>query len=281
MPIRLSPLSSHLSPVVDFHTHVFPEKVAARAVAFLTETYGAQPVVEPTVPHLLEAMDEAGIDIAVTVPVATRPDQVRSINDWARSICSERIVCFGSLHPGMEDPVAEVERVVEMGLKGLKFQPHFQEISPLDERLWPVYEAAEGRLLLLFHSGQEIRPIEALRATPEAYARLLARFPRLTLVLAHLGGYLMWNEVREHLLGRPLYLDTSYCPEESLPDAEMRQLILDHGVSRVLFASDFPWRRPKQDLERLLGLGLSPDEVEAIAWGNAAQLLGLGRGEHA
>ena len=261
--------------VIDFHTHVFPEKAAARVVEALTSHYGVAPLFEPTIPRLLELMDAAGIDKAVTAPVAPRPDQVRAINDWARASCSERLICFGALHPDMDDPVAEVERIIDLGLKGIKLQPHFQHFSPDEARLRPIYEAAAGRLIVLFHSGQEIAPVTNLLAHPAVYARVHAQFPRLTMVVAHLGGYLMWKEVREHLVGKEVYLETSYCREEDISDLEMRELILAHGTEHVLFGSDFPWRNPKHDLERFLRLGLPPNKEEAITWRNTYKLLGI------
>jgi predicted TIM-barrel fold metal-dependent hydrolase len=270
-----SPDAARPKHVVDFHTHVFPEKVAARAVASLRETYGVEPVAEATIPGLIGAMEDAGVDAAVAAPVATRPDQVSSINDWAARSGSDRIICFGALHPGIADPAAEVERMVGLGLKGVKLQPNFQEFSPDDPRMWPAYEAAQGRLVVLLHSGQEIRPFEHVHAQPAAVARVHAAFPELTMVVAHMGGYQMWDEVREHLVGEDLFLDTSYCPERDIADEDLRALIRDHGAERVVFGTDFPWAHPEPDIARLCRLGLRQEEVEAIAWENAQRLLGL------
>jgi len=261
--------------VIDFHTHVFPERVAARAMENLCSTYEVAAVGEATPSGLLGIMSESGIDAAVVAPVATRPGQVRSINDWAASIQSERIISFGAFHPGLPDPAREVERIVGLGLKGVKLQPNFQEISPDDRRLWPAYEAAQGRLIFLFHSGQEIKAVPRVHAQPAALARVREAFPGLTMVVAHMGGYQMWDDVRAHLLGSDVYFDTSYCAEDDLPAEDLAGLIREHGVERVVFGSDFPWGHPCRDLQRLLTLGLSPGEVEAIAWRNAGELLGL------
>lgn len=261
--------------VIDFHTHVFPERVAARAMENLCSTYEVTAVAEATPSGLLGVMSESGIDAAVVAPVATRPGQVRSINEWAASIQSERIVSFGAFHPDLPDLASEVERVVALGLKGVKLQPNFQEIPPDDRRLWPAYEAAQGRLIFLFHSGQEIKAVPRVHAQPAALARVREAFPGLTMVVAHMGGYQMWDDVRAHLLGSDVTFDTSYCAEDDLPAEDLAGLIREHGVERVVFGSDFPWGHPGRDLQRLLTLGLAPGEVEAIAWRNAADLLGL------
>jgi len=269
----------HASPthVIDFHTHIFPDKIVDRALEALRASYKVAPVVRPTVAGLLETMDGAGIDVAVSVPVATRADQVRSINEWAAEVQqahADRLVCFGALHPGLSDVAGEVDYIGELGLQGIKLQPNFQECSPEDPRLFPAYEAAiERGLVILFHSGQEIKEFERVYSTPASLSRVHARFPQLTMVIAHLGGYQMWGEVRRHLVGKQVYLDASYCPPEQLPDEEFLGLIRSHGTSRVVFGSDFPWANPGKDVGRLGQLGLLASELEAIAWKNAASLL--------
>jgi len=261
--------------LVDFHTHAFPEKVAQRALASLTAAYNVKPIAEATIPGLLGVMGEVGVDVSVVAPVATRPDQVSSINDWAAQTSSARIVCFGALHPELPDLAAEVERILQLGLKGIKCQPNFQGFVPDDPPMWPAYEAAQGRLVVLFHSGQEIAPLDRVHAQPAALARVHRAFPGLRMVVAHMGGYQMWAEVRRHLVGRDVYFDLSYCPAHEMSDAEMTELIQEHGAGRVLFASDFPWGDPGADLARLCSLRLTRAEVELVAWQNAQRLLGL------
>jgi len=260
---------------VDFHTHAFPERVAARAVQALAAEYGVRPVADPTVAGLSGIMDEAGVEVAVIAPVATRPEQVPSINDWAAGVNGPRLVAFGALHPGLERLEAEVERLAALGLRGIKLQPNFQEFAPDDPRLWPAYEAAAGRLVVLFHSGQEIAPRACVHAQPSALARVHEAFPALRMVVAHMGGYQMWREVREHLLGEDIHFDLSYCPEDQLGDDELVALIRAHGAGRVVFATDFPWGDPRADVRRLLRLGLTGEELELIAWRNASALLSL------
>ncbi len=261
--------------VIDFHTHVFPEKVARRAIEALTETYQVNPVAEATVNGLLRVMDEAGVGAAVLAPVATRPDQVRSINEWAARIQSERIVCFGALHPDVSDLVDEVEKMVALGLRGVKLQPNFQQFSPDDRALFPAYEAAAGRLIVLFHSGQEIKPFAQVYARPAALARVHERFPDLRMVVAHMGGYQMWDEVRSHLVGKDVYFDSSYCGEGDLSDGDFAQLARAHGIERIMFGTDFPWSHPRRDLARLRRMDFTAAELEAIEWRNAAALLDL------
>lgn len=262
--------------LIDFHVHCFPDHVAEKAMAGLKETYRIEPHADGTRAGLLAYMERAGVDISVILPVATRPGQVKSINDWAAGAQSERIVAFGALHPDFAEPAAEVERICALGMKGIKLQPQWQEFYPDEARAEGILRAAEGRLIVSFHAGNEIVPVENVRSTPGRLAKVKEKFPRLRMVAAHFGGYLMWKEVEAKLLGREgVYLDTSYCPPRDLPDERMLALIRGHGVSRILFASDFPFGEPLGDLARLMKLGLTQEELEDICWRNAARLLGV------
>ena len=122
--------------IIDFHTHTFPEKIAARAVASLKAKSHTEAFSDGTVPGLAARNREAGIDLAVVLPVATSPGQVSHINDWAAEQnmkCFRRtpegmqgILSFAAIHPGMEDAPAELRRVREMGFAGVKLHPVYQ-----------------------------------------------------------------------------------------------------------------------------------------------------------
>lgn len=95
--------------LIDFHVHCYPDHVAGKALAALTERYRVRPHSDGTVAGLQEQMARTGVEISVILPVATKAAQVQSINDWAASIQSEEITAFGALHPALTDPEAEVE----------------------------------------------------------------------------------------------------------------------------------------------------------------------------
>jgi uncharacterized protein len=263
------------SRFLDFHVHVWADEIAPKAIAGLSGVYPGAPLGDGTLTGTLKFMDRAGVDICVPQPVATRASQVRPINDWALSIRSEHVIPFGSMHPDFDDIPGEIDRLLGMGFRGIKLQPGFQDFYPDDPRALPIYEAAQGKLAILFHTGEELEPRLFARGVPARLAEVHRRFPDLTVIAAHMGGFRVWNEAEEHLVGTEVYLDISFCPEEELSDSEMVRLIRKHGAERVLFASDFPMRDPAADAERLTRLDLTPDEKEDIAWRNAARLLGI------
>lgn len=258
---------------LDFHTHIFPDRVADRAIAALIETYQAQPQGEATVAGLLQAMDAAGVDRAVVCPVATRPDQVVSINRWVTALDRDRFVPFAALHPDFEGLDEELRFLRDQGVRGLKLQPHFQGYELESLALLRMFERL-GDFVVLMHGGQEIKPIPSVPTTPERLRALHERFPQQRLVIAHLGGYQMWEGVEESLLGQNVYFDLSYTFNR-LDDATIARFIAAHGVERILFGSDYPWMLPAQARAGLRRLGLPPDQERMILAENAVRLLGL------
>lgn len=258
--------------VIDMHAHVFPDAVAASAVRSLEGKEGVVAYYDGTVAGLIASMDRSGVSRSLVAPVATKPSQVRSINDWTMSLPRERIIPFGAMHPDLEDPAVEIERLVEGGVRGLKLHSQNQDFSPEDPKMAPIYEAAiDAGLVILFHAGGFVVD-EGVTARPEVFARMLDAWPDLTCILAHMGGYLFWDEVREHLCGRRVYFDTAYTPGH-LPDDDLLALIRDHGVEKILFGSDGPWTDAATEIEHLRHIGLSADEQEAVFSGNALRLL--------
>jgi len=261
--------------VIDCHTHCFPDAVAEKAVASLTSAYQLTPSFDGTIKGLLGQMDAAGIEASIILPVATKPSQVQSINDWVRDVQNERLIGFGAMHPDFPRPHEEIMRMEQVGIRGIKLHPNWQGFRPDDERMMPVYEAAEGRLVIYCHAGEEIDVWPEILATPEAIGNVHRSFPGLKLVAAHMGGYRMWEQVEEHLLGTGVYFDMSYCYPKDLPDDRFMAILRAHGADKILFGSDSPCGHPVPQLERLLSLPLTDEEKELIAWKNAARLLSL------
>ena len=256
------------------HTHVFPDQLAATAVAGVCRACAIAPCFDGTLSGLHSFMRHAGIARSVVQPVASKATQVRSINDWAAALADDSIIPFGAMHPDLPDLVAEVERLVALGIRGFKLHPEYQSFSPDEERLDPLYVAAtEHGLIVYFHAGEDIA-LPDVHSTPQAFARLLDRHPDLIVVLAHMGGWRQWDEVLRHLAGRDVYLDTSFTLPY-LDEERFVELVAAHGAHRILFGSDGPWGDLSRDVAQLRAMPFSDDALDAILWRNAARLLGL------
>jgi len=262
--------------VFDFHTHAFPDRVAAKAMAALEGVYQVPSYSDATLDGLRRSMAAAGVEHSAVLPVATAPSQVRSITEWAAANAAPDLTIFGSLHPEMESPGAEIARLRDLGVRGVKFHSEFQGFCPDDERMFPIYQAlGEAGMIVFFHAGNEIEPLPAIRATPGRIARVLDAFPGLTVIAAHMGSYLQWDEVGEFLVGREIHFDTAFCLHKLGPQRFM-DLLRAHGAQRILFGTDSPWADQGQALGAIRALPLSDDERRMIFHDNAARLLRRG-----
>jgi uncharacterized protein len=94
----------------------------------------------------------------------------------------------------------------------------------------------------------------------------------LKILCTHMGGWRRWEEAGRCLLGRDVYLETSFSLSELGPD-RAAEMILRHGAERVCFGTDWPWQRQEADLELLEALPLTAAVRRKIRVENAAALL--------
>jgi predicted TIM-barrel fold metal-dependent hydrolase len=259
-----------MANIFDFHTHAYPEKVAEKAVEFLNGYYHVECQGDGTMNDLLASADEAGVGYILVHAAATRPAQVESINSWISEQRSERVFGFGTIHPLYENIKEELGRFKSLGLLGIKLHPDFQEFYANDPSMDIVYSTAEGKLPVLIHAGDVHNDF----SSPWRIADIVARFPRLTVIAAHLGGYSQWEEAMECLIGKNLYIDTSSAIWGMTREMAVN-IIRTHGVEKVLFGTDYPLTHHVDELARFKGLGLEDWEERLILFENAKKLLGL------
>lgn len=262
--------------VIDFHTHVFPEKIVGKAMSVLSRNAGnAEPYIEGTAASLISYMDAHGIDRSVVLNIATNPGQQASVNRFAAEIDGGRLISFGSVHPDAPDALEELRRIKERGLKGIKLHPDYQDFFVDDPRVFPIYEtAASLGLITVFHAGVDIGYFEPVHCTPERLRRVLPVFGGGRVVAAHMGGMMLWNEVERHLVGQDIYFDTAYCYTR-MPSGHAKRIVKNHGADRILFGSDLPWSGAYGEKRFVESLDLPEKEQAKILGGNAARLLGL------
>ncbi len=170
----------------------------------------------------------------------------------------------------MPDPEDEIERIIALGLKGIKLHPDFQGFNADDPKMDKIYSLIENRLPVLIHCGDAILD----NSSPRRIANVLDRFPRLTIIAAHLGGHSKWQESMECLVGRNLYMDTSSAVR--FMDLDLAEKIIkEHGTKRIVFGTDYPIVYHGEELEVFDRLDLSETEREDILYNNAAEILGL------
>ena len=266
--------------LIDFHTHVYPDRIAEATVRFLAASGGTSPEGGTgTLDDLESVAKRSGVAVAVNLPVATRPEQAASINRFAAEINRRggRVMSFGAIHPHAAEPERELEELVKAGFKGIKLHPDYQGVYADDPAVIRVTrEAKRLGLHVVFHGGVDIAFPDDVHATPKRMFRLLSALGEGDgqVVIAHIGGYRLWDEVEETLVGGDAYFDLSYGIRD-LPKEQLYRIISRHGADKILFGSDYPWRDPA-DVDRALSeLPLTEEQFALIRSGNARRLLGL------
>jgi hypothetical protein len=260
--------------VFDCHVHLYPDALAPKAVGSLAQRFGNPPAFDGTVAGLTADLARSGICGALNLPVATRPDQVASINVWAAAINRGPVRSLATIHPDTPDIPATLASIQAAGFRGIKLHPEYQTFALDDPRVQPIWSGcAERGLLVFLHAGGERVFSPPFYTTPRTLAALLAAYPRLTVVAAHLGGFQMWDEAEAELIGRPIYLDLSHTLFW-MPDEQIVRMVRRHGTSRILFGTDAPWQSPRAVLRAFLTLPFTACQQRQILWDNAAGLFG-------
>ena len=262
-----------MSRIIDFHCHIYPEKIAAKAVKNIGDFYNIEMNRKGTAEDLIEISSKCGINNMIVHSTATNAEQVESINDFIVSEVEKysQFIGFGTLHPDYADTEKEIERMVKSGLKGIKIHPDFQMIDIDDEKMYKIYEILDNRLPILFHVGDQTKDF----SNPAKLKKMVEDFPKQQVVAAHLGGYSVWEDAAEILKGyENIWVDT--CSSFAfLSDREIIKYMEVYGYDKVLFATDFPMWNADVELERLENLCISDDKMERILYKNAEKLLNL------
>lgn len=263
--------------IIDFHTHIFPDNLAPRALSAILANirHINVPRSDGTKDGLLRNMDSWGIDLSVVQPVITKQSQTRNTNKWAESIGSDRLLSFGGIYPHTDDYKRDIDYVVDLGLKGLKFHPEYQNFCVDDPKMLKIYDYALNKgLIILFHAGEDPGFPGPYKSSPRQFAHIADAMRGGVIVAAHLGGHAQWDDVEKYLVGKNIYLDTSMGFEYYSAGQFMR-IVKSHGTDKVLFASDSPWSNAKDEISRIRSLDLTGREKEMILGQNAERLLGL------
>lgn len=258
---------------IDFHTHIYPEKIAVRATESLSAFFQKDSAWPGTGENLEIFGKAAGIDKFVVLPVAIKSAQVRKINEFVLGQAKEYpdFIPFGSLHAEMENVCEEVDFLNNNGFMGVKIHPDQQQFSIDDTRMYEAYDyMSQIGMPILFHCGETHSDL----SHPWRTKKLIQEFPKLKIVAAHFGGWTIFDEAYEILRNEQIHFDMSstmyYIGLE-----KTAKFIKDYGAEKIFFGTDFPLCDQNVEKEKFLSLNLSDNEKELIAYKNAENFLGI------
>ena len=258
---------------IDMHTHIYPNDIAQKAADTVRKYYDIPNCgMNGTADMLLARGKAAGISKFVVLPVAIRADHVRGINDYITRQVQQNdcFVGFGTVHAEMEDVAGEAERITHLGLKGIKMHPDMQRFDIDDERLFPMYEAIQGKLPVMLHTGDPKYDY----SHPARLRRVLKLFPKLDAIAAHFGGYSMQDTACRELKDTNCIMDVS-SSLMYLAEGEAERYIGIYGAERMAFGTDYPVWDPVTEVERFMRLKISQEQKEQILHKTAQRLLDI------
>ena len=258
--------------MVDIHSHIFPDKIAAKAVENIGRFYNVEMSGNGSVTDLLSRQKEAGINYSLVHSVALKADTVIEINNFVAEQVRlhPSFVGFATMHHDFENKNDEIERVIALGLKGFKLHPDSQGVTIDDERLMRFYEMIEGRLPLMVHCGD----YRWDNSHPHRLKQVLHTFPKLVVNAAHFGGWSIYDLAVEYLENETCFMDLSSA-SVYLGPRRTRELIHIYGANRIMFGSDFPMWNPVEEVKRFMLNDLTDRERELISWRNAETYVGI------
>lgn len=274
--------------IIDFHTHIFPDKIACKAIPILEACGHIKANTNGTVEGLIESMDKANITYSVALPVATSSLQVESINNFAISVNNSykenHIISFGAMHPMYENYKKELKRLKDNGILGIKLHPEYQgTYIDSDSYIKIIDEAFKLGLIVIIHAGIDIGIDSDIKASPSRILNCKSKLKNDgVFVLAHMGSWNMWDIVYDKLLGKGFYIDTAFSlgnldyndKHIKMFDKDSFKRFIDkQGIDNILFATDSPWASQEEYVKLVNNLGLDEEALDKICYSNACKLL--------
>lgn len=232
------------------------------------------------------------VDRAIVFGLRSRALHMNTSNDFiARYVNahSDKIIGFLSVDPDEEDVVREIRRCVkDLGLKGIKLGPIYQNFHPQDRKAYPIYETAqELNIPIMIHQGTTfIRRAPLEFAQPIQLERIALDFPDLKMIVAHLGH--PWEEETIVLIRKQpnIYSDISALTPRPYRLYNDLVLCMEYGVlDKLLFGSDYPFTNPADSMKKLRRINrfaegtnlprIPIDAIESIIKENAVKALNL------
>lgn len=269
--------------IIDIHTHTFPEKIVKKSISILEKAANIKACTSGTNKSLIESMTKAGIKYSLLLPVATTPNQVSKINENSyKQNGRDGLFFFGAMHPLFDNYKEELKQIKNEGLKGIKLHPDYQKVFFDDIRMKRIVDTAtELGLYIMVHAGVDIGLPEVVHCTPTHVLDVLSDTGSDRLILAHMGGWHLWDEVYDKLVDEKVFVDTSFSidnvknVEGNMDKEKFTRLVRAFGADKVLFGTDSPWSDQSLSVDWINETDLTEKEKQKIFWDNSSKILGI------
>jgi uncharacterized protein len=281
--------------IIDAHTHVFPDFVRKdRSLFFKSERafealYRDEKSLCVGYGELIRAMDEEGVDLAVTFgfPWRNRELCLRH-NDYiieAVQAHPTRLKGFCCVPADRKWAAEEVRRCIEGGLCGVGELAFYE--SDLTEDLTAscselMAAALESNVPVMLHTNEPVGAGYPGKApmTLRGIYRFVKAYPENRIILAHWGGGLLFYSLMKREVSKTLrnvWFDTAASPYLYRPEI-YPIAVSAAGAGRILFGSDFPLIPPRRYFKEMKASGLGKGDTALICGENAAGLFGISSG---
>ncbi|MBE5756538.1 MAG: hypothetical protein E7342_01945 [Clostridiales bacterium] len=261
--------------IIDAHTHIYPTKIALKAVQAIGDFYNIDMDLNGTSENLINQEDGDKISYFLVHSVATTMHQVHVINEFLLEELKKHpnFIGFCTLHPDLteEEIEKEVKWATLNGFLGVKLHPDFQKFYLDEERAERIYRVLEKyNLPLLLHMGDKRYQF----SEPIRLSKMAKKYTKLNFIAAHFGGYSVWDKVDVLKDLNNVYFDTS-SSLEYLDKERAKELIKTFGAHRFFYGSDYPMWNEKEELKRFFSIDLTKEEQEMILAKNLKKFLNI------
>lgn len=261
--------------IIDFHTHTFPDKIAGKAIENLKKSSGYENAIGGKISDLLAEMDRAGVDLSVNLPILTNPNHFDGTIEklFKQNQQYDKIISVACIHPLCENLTEKFKIICDMGFKGIKLHPFFQNVLLDSKESMKVVELAEKNdLFTIVHPGTDASFIGIDMASPNRIFNLINAVKPEKLVLAHMGAMEYWDFIEREMCKINAFFDTSFSMDQ-MEKKQFLNIVKKHGANKILFGTDSPWISQGKYVELFKSLDLSDEEKQLILFKNAKKLL--------
>lgn len=241
--------------IVDCHTHImkYPEHITDVFIKEQAKMKHKPKRCGVDLDEHYEAMKV--VDKAIVLGFRAKYSGIVVPNDYIADYVKRdpgKLIGFMSIDPNEPNPVNEIERCYyNLGLKGIKLAPMYQNFHPHDNSVVPIYQKAqELNLPIIFHMGATYVRIAPLKyTTPILLEDIALQYPNLKIVIAHVAH--PWEAEALVLIRKQpnVYCDVSALFYRPWQFYNTMMLAIEYGVThKLLFGSDYPATTPKESI---------------------------------